>query len=268
MSKSGLLKKTVRLVKRASRFMRDENFSVAEKGSATNIVTTADTSIQSYLQKHLIAMLPGSTFFGEEEQRGQERSEFLWIVDPIDGTMNFARGIADCAISVALLQNGEPVLGVVYSLRKKELFTAEKGGGAYLNGRRITVSDKPFSDGLFCTAFSLYQKEHAAPCISLLTDVYHQCNDFRRFGTCALELCYLAAGRCDLYFEIRVYPWDHAAAGLILREAGGFISSLGGEPLSYDLLTPLIAANTRENFDRLVQKVSQHIPEITYQREF
>lgn len=264
---NSLLKKTVQIAKKASRIMNEVNFSVIEKDSPINIVTSADTAVQAYLQKHLTALLPGSAFLGEEEQHAAGVCEFLWVVDPIDGTTNFARGIADCAISVALLKNGETVLGVVYSPRKRELFTAEKGKGAYLNGKPISVSEKPFSESIFCTAFSLYQKEYGPACVSLLSDVYHECNDFRRFGSCAMELCYLAAGRCDLYFEIRLFPWDYAAGILILREAGGFASALNGADVPYDSISPIIAANTRENFERLTQKVLTHIPEVTYPRE-
>lgn len=264
---NSLFKKTVRIVKKASRIMIGVDFSITEKDSPVNIVTSADTAVQAYLQKHLTAILPGSAFLGEEEPNKKQSCEFLWVVDPIDGTTNFARGISDCAISVALLKNGEAVLGVVYSPRSKELFTAQKGKGARLNGKPISVSKKSFSQSLFCTAFSLYQKEYGNACISLLSDVYGECNDFRRFGACSMELCYLAAGRCDLYFEVRLFPWDYAAGILILREAGGFASALGGSEIPYDSISPIIAANTRENFEHLKEKVSQYIPEITYDTE-
>lgn len=258
-----LQKETEAAVLEASDLMMG-SFTTEQKGSVEDIVTSADLAVQKFLEQRLTAVLPEAGFFGEEGC-GECKSEYLWVVDPIDGTTNFSRGIRDCAISVALVHKGEPVLGVVYGPYQNRLYSAVKDQGATCNAEPIHVSGKAFKEGLFCTALSLYRKEYAERCMDVLRDVYSQCNDFRRFGSCALELCYLAEGKCELYFEYRVFPWDCAAAALILQEAGGFICNGTGEPLPFDRATPVIAANSKENLDTLVQIVKYRIPNFDYE---
>ena len=101
--------------------------------------------------------------------------------------------------------------------------------------------------------------------MAVMEEVYAQCNDFRRFGVCSLELCYLAQGKCDLYFEIRLFPWDYAAAGLILQEAGGVITGLNGESAPLDRTSPIIAANSPENHGKLLKSVQKHFPKVPYE---
>ena len=240
------------------------DFTTEEKGSPDNIVTSADLAVQKFLEERLGTILPEAAFFGEEGSAGCDCA-YLWVVDPIDGTTNFSRGISECGISAVLLQNEEPIVGVVYNPGQKKLYSAVKGQGATCNGRQIRVSKKSFREGLFCTAFSLYRKEFAERCMNVLREVYAGCNDFRRFGSCALELCYLAEGKCDLYFEYRVFPWDFGAAVLILQEAGGVICGEAVEKLPFDRATPVIAANDQGNLEELVRIVRKHIPDFEYE---
>ena len=157
------------------------------------------------------------------------------------------------------------MLGVVYNPSDGDLFRAVKGKGAYLGNRRIHTSNRVFADGILCTAMSLYRKEFAPVCNRIIMDAYGQCNDFRRFGACAIELCYLALGRIDLFFEIRVQPWDCAAGSLILTEAGGAITGLHGAPLRWDGPMLLVGANNTENLSRLNGIVSKHLKKIPYE---
>ena len=120
------------------------------------------------------------------------------------------------------------LMGVVYIPRTGEMFHAEKGKGAYLNGKRIKVSSRSFNNAVMCTALPVYHKEYAEVCSRIILEAFGKCNDIRRFGACAPELCYLAMGRCELYFEYLLSPWDYAAASLIITEAGGIISSIDG----------------------------------------
>lgn len=246
----------------------DETFTVTQKDTPANLVTSADIRVQAFLEERLCRLLPGSAFFAEEETAASAVGEYLWVVDPIDGTTNFARSIPQFAISVALLHNERPVMGVVYNPRSDTVYHAVAGDGAMRDGTPIHVSDVPFSRGLFCTAMSLYNKDYAPLCMEVIMEVYGQCADVRRFGAAALELCYLAEGICDLYFEIRVFPWDYAAALLILQEAGGVITGLAGEPLGFDRATVAVAANTRENHERLLAVVRKHIKELPYNEVF
>ncbi len=247
------------LLYRAGEIMTKTDFSVAEKDGAANIVTTADLAVQEFLVRELSALLPEAGFFCEEEGMADTESQWRWIIDPIDGTTNFARGLDDCAISVALAHAGRTVLGGVYNPYRDEMFFAVAGEGATCNGRPIRVSDRPFEAGLFCTAFAVYYKELASPCAAIMQEVFSQCADFRRYGSCAVELCYLAAGKCDLYFEIRLNPWDFAAACLILEEAGGIVRAVDGNPPPLDRPTPLVGANSEKSYRRLLAIVSRHM---------
>jgi len=188
----------------------------------------------------------------------------LWIVDPIDGTANFIRDIGLSVISVGLVKDHEPVLGVVYNPYRDEMFYAEKGKGAFLNGERIRVSDRDLAHSIFCTAMSLYNKDFAKPCLNIIEKVYEKCDDIRRLGTAALELVYLACGRAELYFEIRVFPWDFTAAEVIIREAGGYVGTIEFDRTVFHRPIPLICANTQQNYEYLKRVVAEEIPTIPY----
>ena len=253
------LQDLIAVVREASRLMAVDHFAISQKDGYANIVTSSDLAVQEFLCDRLAQLLPGSGFLCEEADLHDASHAYTWIIDPIDGTANYSRGIDQCAICVGLRYEGEMQMGVVYLPRTDELFSAERGRGAFLNGRPIHVSDRPFADGIVCTAFAVYYKEHTDLCMDIVRDIYSQCNDFRRFGACAPELCYLAMGRCELYFEYMLSPWDFAAASLILTEAGGYITDLTGQPLSCISPSGAIAANSPENLQRLQQIVDSRM---------
>ena len=152
--------------------------SVKEKGGAENAVTDSDVLIQRDLMKKLSEIIPGSMFYCEEEgYNSLPKAEYVFIIDPIDGTMNYTRRIPECAISVGLLHNNELVFSCVYNLFKDEMFYAVKGKGAYFQGKKIHVSDRDFKHSIFYTGFSLYEKKYADPCIEMTKEVFHQVND-------------------------------------------------------------------------------------------
>ena len=259
-----MLNKVSAIVKDAGIMMQSKNYEVHSKGSVSNYVTDTDIAVEQYLRKELQSLIPGSGFFGEESSPSDTDHEFLWVVDPIDGTANFVRHMNLSVISVGLLKNKEPYLGVIYNPFSKELFSAMKGKGAFLGKERLHVSSREFAASQFCIGFSLYKKDFAPACFRIMEQVYMECDDMRRLGSAALELSYLAAGRSDLYFEIRLFPWDYTGATIILTEAGGYCGTIGQKTLSYDHPIPLIAANTKENYDRLYSIVTSEIEEIPY----
>lgn len=259
----GFVRQVIAAVKSCKKIMT-EPFTVSEKGGVSNLVTTADTSVQARLKMLLSEILPQAGFLGEESKDALTNDALFWVVDPIDGTSNFARGMRLSVISVALVEDGEEIFGVIYHPYSEELFWAAKGQGAYLNGERLHVSSRDFSRALLFTAFSVYKKEYAGLCESVLHDLFCGIDDFRRLGTAALELSYLAAGRAELYFELRLFPWDWAAAAVIIREAGGVIGTIDGEYLRHDAPSLVLAANNRENFDKLKAAVQARIPNLPY----
>ena len=262
---SALLESVIKIVGNAVSIIKDAPFCVTEKGGATDITTSSDLACQQYLMQELGALLPNSGFYCEEGDARERDKEFVWIIDPIDGTMNYSRGIAECGVSVALRKKEEVILGVVQSIFSPDVYSAVLGGGAYLNGKPISVSSNGFESSLLCTAMSLYKKDYAKICGDIIYETYMQCNDVRRFGSCAIELCYLAAGKCDLYFEIRVFPWDYAAAYLILSEAGGIVRGLGDKKLELNRPTVVVAANNAENYERLSRIVNKYLKKTPYE---
>ncbi len=236
-------------------------FSVEQKGTVSNIVTSADKAVEAHLKNRLLSLLPEAAFLGEEGGYS-DGSGYRFVVDPIDGTSNFARGMNISAISVGLTKDGVGQLGVVYNPFTDELYYAEKGEGAYLNGEPIRVSDRDFAHGLYYTALCIYRKEFAETCLNILRDMYTECDDFRREGSAALELCRLASGRAELYFEIRVFPWDSCAAEVILTEAGGVYRHLYAESFDASHPYPIIAANNAESLEKLFNIVRKHFPAI------
>lgn len=253
-----MLDSLVKIVLEASSLMQTEGFIITQKQGAANIVTSSDIAVQHFLCQQLSKLLPGCGFICEEEDTHDVQHEYLWIIDPIDGTANYARGIRECAICVGLWHNQVMELSAVYLPRTDELFTAKRGAGAFLQYphsgqllRRIYVSKRPFSDAILCTALAVYHKEYARVCSDIILGAFQQCNDIRRFGSAASELCYLAMGRCELYFEYLLSPWDFAAASLILEEAGGVLCRLDGKPLDFTKPFGVLAANSEENLARL-----------------
>ena len=156
-----MLEKTAEAVREASKLMTSGGFEIMEKDGVENLVTSSDLAVQHFLTERLAEILPGSGFLCEEEDFRDISEEYVWIIDPIDGTANYARGIEDCCISVALARDGVLQAGVVYSPGRRELYMAAKGCGAVLDGRPIHVSARPFESGLLCTAMSTYRKEYA-----------------------------------------------------------------------------------------------------------
>ena len=258
------LEQIAEVVREAAGLMVRSGFEVHDKGSRENLVTSSDIAVQHFLTGRLGELLPGSGFLCEEEDLADVGHRDVWIIDPIDGTANYARGNENCCISVALVRDGVPTAGVVYSPWRGELYCAEKGGGAFCNGKPIHVSGRSYEDGILFTAMSTYRKEFARVCSDIIFDIFMECNDFRRSGSAAVELCLMAAGQAELYFEIRLMPWDYAAASVILEEAGGAICSFDGKAPSLSLPSLIIAANTAENCTRILDRVHAHLPALPY----
>ena len=260
-----LIEQVTAIVREASALMdRTGGFEVKDKGARENLVTSSDLAVQHFLTKRLAEVLPGAGFLAEEEDFTDIVHPEVWIIDPIDGTANYARGNENCCISVALARAGEPVLGVVYSHWRGELYTAEKGKGAFCNGKPIHVSNRSFENGLLFTAMSTYRKELARSCSDIIYDLYMECNDVRRTGSAAVELCLMAAGYTELYFEMRLMPWDYAAAGLILREAGGTMVGIDGNAPALMAPCMVIAANTPASCQRILDTVHKHLTALPY----
>lgn len=208
--------------------------TIKDKGGHANFVTEYDTRVQKDIFKRLGKILPEANFMGEEED-AQTFSDkgYLFIIDPIDGTTNFIKNYKKSCISVGLLKDGEPILGVVYNPYAKEMFYAQKGKGAFLNGNPIQVSKEPLSNGVILFGTSPYYEELWKPAFKTAYYYFEKALDLRRSGSAAIDLCDIACGRAELYFELKLSPWDYAAGALIVQEAGGQIIGADNKALQF-----------------------------------
>lgn len=220
------------------------DFNVEQKEGHANFVTSVDKAVQEYLAGALSELLPGSGFIGEEQENDALTDIPTWIIDPVDGTTNLIHNYRHSAVSIALVENRQPVLGAVYQPYTDEYFFAEKGRGATLNGEPIHVARTPFDNALVGFGTSPYNEELAQVSMNLALAFLKNCADVRRTGSSALDLSYVACGRQDVFFELILRPWDFAAGALLVTEAGGhFAMPFGDGEVRFDRPQGVLAAN-------------------------
>lgn len=223
------------IVRRAGQILlsaHDIARGVHEKSSHVDLVTVYDPMVQEFLRRELLALRPEAGFLGEEEERHDIAGKReIFIVDPIDGTTNFIRGLHHSCVSVGLMADGAMEYGVVYNPYYDEMFSARRGEGAWLGETLLRVTQNPLRDSLVLFGSAIYYRDTIPSTLKFVEALLPQCLDFRRGASAALDCCYVAAGRGDLFFECRLCPWDYAAGSLILTEAGGVATALDGSPL-------------------------------------
>ena len=219
-----------------------------EKHGEVNYVTIYDEKVQEFLIENIKKFYPNATFIAEEKDNDNNalNSELCFIIDPIDGTTNFIRNYKTSSISVGVWSFGEPIFGAVLNPYLGELYTAEKGKGAFLNDQKITVSDKDLKETIFAFGSSPYYKQELGEkTFDIAKKLFFACADIRRSGSAALDFCHLASGRIDLFFECRLSPWDFAAGSIIVKEAGGTITDLDGNELDFTNPHSILCGNQK-----------------------
>ena len=220
----------------------------AREKSPKDLVTQADLASQQVIQEIVMDAFPDHLFLGEEDaavdsgapQADLNSDSWCWVVDPLDGTVNYVHGLQSFAVSVALMQGGQPRVGVVYDPLFEECFSAEQGQGAEVNGTVLKASDCQLFEQALVVASFPPNVQRGAPEIEQFIEILHQSQTLRRLGSAALNLCYLAAGRLDAYWATSPKAWDIAAGVLIAQEAGAVVSDLAG--LSLDWEKPRLAS--------------------------
>ena len=243
-----MLEKIIDTVKKAGEIVlsaHNQESAVTAKEGKKNFVTKYDVAVQEFLFEELGKAFPEAEFVGEEGENKIESNALRFIIDPIDGTTNFMQDFRCSCISVALCRENEILAGVVYNPYTDEIFSAEKGKGAYLNGEKINVSDRPLSDGLALFGTSPYHPENTDETFALLRKVFDFCRDIRRSGSAAYDICTIACGRCEVFFEKELQPWDIAAGTLILTEAGGLALNFEGKDISFSKPEDVVFANPK-----------------------
>ena len=214
------------------------------KGKA-DYVTSVDFAVQNFLEKELTERFPEIQFMGEESENNNiDLSKPTWVLDPIDGTTNLIHDYKMSAVALGLIQGGEPILGVVYNPFTDEMFYAEKGKGAFLNGEKITVCDaQNIHETVVSIGTSPYEKYRAEDNFKIFKNIFLAAQDIRRSGSAELDICYVAAGRIGGYLERGLKPWDYVAGSIILLEAGGNITDWNGVKIKYGKASDVICTN-------------------------
>jgi myo-inositol-1(or 4)-monophosphatase len=211
----------------------EKSFIISNKEGVNNLVTEADHAAEKAIFEVIQTTFPTHFILSEETGELPQDSEYKWIIDPLDGTVNFAHGIPLCAVSIGIEKNGEMLMGAVFAPFINEMYIAEKGCGAFLNDRKIIVSTQnEVIKSCLVTGFPYtYPKVHKGP-LEIFSKLVMQGIPVRRLGSAAIDLCWVAAGRFDGFWEFNLSPWDTAAGYIIVKEAGGHITNFEGKEFS------------------------------------
>ncbi|MBO8173222.1 MAG: inositol monophosphatase [Bacillaceae bacterium] len=218
---------------------------VTYKTSASDLVTAVDLEVERFVVERILNTYPNHGILGEEGtiDRSLKGVHTVWVIDPIDGTTNFVHQKQDYVVSIAVYHRGEGVVGVVYDPSRDELFHAVRGQGAYLNGKRLGLPEQMSMErALVCTSIFWNQEAVKTGLDRTIQEVARRCRGLRVFGCAALEMAYVAAGRLDAYISLSLNPWDFGAGRILIEEAGGKVTRLNGDPVSFDKKGSILAS--------------------------
>ncbi len=247
------LNKITEIVRNAGEYLLEDyepdtsSMDISVKTSNRDLATKYDTDVQFYILSQLKFLYPHVNLIGEEDMgymvKPFNTNDEFFIIDPVDGTTNLVHNYRHSAISVAYVAKGEVLIGVIYDPYMDEMFYAEKNKGAYLNGKRIEVSSTVLKDSLCLFGTSPSTQNTSDKTFEMVKAIFNNAQDIRRSGSATLDMCYVACGRAGLFFELNLFPWDYAAGSLINNEAGGKVSDLNKNSLSFDKESSVLAGN-------------------------
>lgn len=213
-------------------------------GQETNLVTEIDKQSEQLIVKKIHSHFPSHSILGEESGASEDQSDYRWIIDPLDGTTNYTHGLPIYSVTIGVEYRGEIIAGVIYDPNAEELFSAEQGSGAYVNGKKIAVSstDK-LINSLIVTGFPYNVNENPDHVVQHFNNFLPAAQGIRRLGSAALDLAYVACGRFDGYWEVFLNPWDKAAGVLMVREAGGTVTNFVNEGRNMTFTPNTLATN-------------------------
>jgi myo-inositol-1(or 4)-monophosphatase len=235
MKKNEFMTVAINTAKIAGKVILDNLGKISKKDisfkQASDFVTRVDRESEQIIIDRIKERFPHHHILAEESLKETEEGRYRWIIDPLDGTTNYIHGYPVFSVSIALEYNKEIILGVVYDPLKEELFSVERGIGAFLNNHPVKISEvTDLKDSLITTGFPFRRKELIDPYLRLFHNIFMKVSDLRRAGSAALDLAYLACGRCEGFFEIGLGPWDIAAGDALIKEAGGVVTDFSGGP--------------------------------------
>lgn len=237
-----------KIVREAGIMLRDASVGdndVMSKSGDANFATVYDVKIQRFLIAELRRLVPDASFFGEEDTDGNEQNRlsdgYTFIIDPIDGTTNFMFGYQHSCVSVGVAYEGKLVAGCIYNPYVDAMYLAEKGRGCWCNGRRLVMEDKPVSEGIIAFGCARYNESNVDLLFDVVKELFHSALSIRSGGSAALDLARIAAGSNVAYLELRLNPYDFAAAAIMIQEAGGTVVRMDGSPVTLDAPCSILA---------------------------
>jgi myo-inositol-1(or 4)-monophosphatase len=235
------------------------SLKIDRKENRNDYVTEVDRTSEWMIIGHISSVFPEHSFLAEESGYSENRDEYRWIIDPLDGTTNFLNGLPLWAVSIGLEHNGELIAGVVYAPELGDLYYTVKGGGAFLNGSQIYVREiEDFSEALLLTGFPFKAQTHLDVYLQTFKVLFRQCSGMRRAGSASIDLSWVAAGKAAGFWEIGLGPWDIAAGTLLIREAGGFVTDIQGDPDEF-MRTGNVVAGGRNVHAKILEATKKYL---------
>jgi len=254
-----MLNKIIEIAKEAGQIVREgfgKNLEIEFKTNESNLVTQVDKASEKRIIHYVKKEFPTHGILAEESGASQSASEYLWVIDPLDGTTNFAHGFPIFSVSIGVQKNGLTLAGVVYDVMKDIIYSAESGCGAYANNKRINVStNDKLQRALLVTGFPYNIAENPENAFERFIVLTKASRGMRRLGSAAIDFCYVANGVFDGFWEVYLHPWDICAGKLILEEAGGIVTGFGGE--SIDIFSKKILASNKCIHNQMVNIINK-----------
>lgn len=229
-----------------------QDYKIELKGSKSNLVTEIDKKSEKAIIDFISKNFPTHNILAEESGLDRKSSEFTWVIDPLDGTTNFAHGLPIFSVSIGVTKNDHIICGVVYDVMSNQLFVAESGSGAQLNGKKILVSqNRDIEQSVLATGFPYDIRENPENAIKKFNDFIMHSRAIRRLGCASIDFCYLACGIFDGYWEVHLHPWDICAGKLIVEEAGGIVTNFRNEKI--DIYSKQILASNGKIHQKMLE---------------
>ena len=250
-----MIDKVIQISKEAGEIIREgfgTNFSVEYKTNLSDFATAIDKKSEAAIIKFIKKEFPTHAVLAEESGEHKSTSDYLWVIDPLDGTSNFAHGLPIFAVSIGLQKNGETICGVVYDVMRDEIYSAEKGGGSFRNGQKLQVStNHDLRKSMLVTGFPYDIQDNPDFAIERFAAFLKASGAVRRLGSAAIDMCYVASGVFDGFWEVHLHPWDICAGKLIVEEAGGVVTNFTGEVI--DIYSKQILATNKFVHQSMIQ---------------
>jgi len=249
-----LIDKIIEIAKEAGEIIREgfgKNFSIETKGSYTNLVTEYDKKSEATIINYIKKEFPSHSVLAEESGNHYSGSEYLWVIDPLDGTTNFAHGLPIFSVSIGVQKNGKTIYGVVYDVMRDSMYSAELGSGSFCNGRKLCVSsNSDIRQSVLVTGFPYNISENPDHAIEHFNSFLKYARAIRRLGSAAIDFCYTAEGVFDGFWEVSLNPWDMCAGKLLVEEAGGIVTNFNGEEI--DIFSKQILATNGKIHQQMI----------------